>query len=113
MAQRGVVRDRKKEAFWRRHVRGQVARGESVRAYCRGRGLKEPAFYWWRRELAQRDRKTPATPPAFVPVVLQSPAVVGQVEGVTLELRVGRVLRLPALPVSQVVEVVRAIEAAS
>ena len=107
MTQRGVVRDRKKEAFWRRHVRAQAVGGESVRAYCRGHGLKEPAFYWWRRELARRDAAQPAA--AFVPVLLPSPAV-GQVEGIALELRGGRVLRLPTMPVSRVVELVRALE---
>jgi hypothetical protein len=111
MAQRGVGRDRKKEAFWRRHVRAQAANGESVRAYCVKNRVKEPAFYWWRRELARRDRKTLATPPAFVPVVLQSPAA-GQVEGIVLELRGGRVLRLPTIGVEQIAELVRAIEGA-
>ena len=108
MMRRMTVRDRKKEAFWRRHVRRRAAGGESVRAYCRGHGLKEPAFYWWRRELARRDAAQPAA--AFVPVMLQSPAAAGQVEGVALELRGGRVLRLPAMGVSQVVELVRALE---
>jgi hypothetical protein len=108
MMRRGVVRDRKKEAFWRRHVRAQRAAGESVRAYCRGHGLEEPAFYWWRRELARRDAAQPQA--AFVPVMLQSPAAVGQVEGIALELRGGRVLRLPAMGVGQVVALVRALE---
>jgi hypothetical protein len=111
MMRRGVVRNRKKESFWRRHVRAQTAGRESVRAYCRGHGLKEPACYWWRRELARRDAAQPAA--AFVPVMLQSPAAGDGVEGIALELQGGRVLRLPALPVSRGVELVRAIEAAS
>ena len=47
--------------------------GQSVRAFCAGRGLSEPSFYSWRRTLAVRDARSPAvaTPvqtPAFVPI---------------------------------------------
>lgn len=43
-----------RERYWREVVRGQVESGQSVRAYCRDAGVKESAFYWWRRELARR-----------------------------------------------------------
>jgi hypothetical protein len=66
MAHGTTVRDRKKEAFWRKHIAGQRGSGESVRGYCRAHGLKEPAFYWWRSELARRAK--PAAQTAFVPV---------------------------------------------
>lgn len=113
MAQRMVVRNRKKESFWRRHVRAQTTNGESVRAYCRGRGLKEPAFYWWRRELAQRDRKVPPTP-TFLPVKVATTGAGDRAEQVTIELRGGRVLRLPMqMPAAHVTQWVRAVEAAS
>ena len=46
-------RDLKKEAFWRRMIRGQAQRG----AWCARHALREPAFYWWRAQLAQRDRE--------------------------------------------------------
>src|SRR5665213_3266072 len=59
------VRDRKKESFWRRHLKAQVRSGLSVAGYCRRHGLREHGFYWWRRELARRDAAVPA---AFVPV---------------------------------------------
>ena len=111
MAQRMAIRNRKKESFWRRHVRAQTAAGESVRAYCREHGLKKPAFYWWRRKLVGRDAAQPGT--AFVPVTLQSPAAAGPLEGIALELRGGRVLRLPAMSAAQVAELVRAIERAA
>jgi hypothetical protein len=74
--------------------------------------VKEPAFYWWRAELARRDATAKsATKPkaAFVPVVVKAPMVAGM-EGVSIELRGGRVLRLPAMAVAQVVELVRLIE---
>ena len=62
----------------------------------RKHGVKEPVFYWWRAELARRDATKPLE--AFVPVVVQ-PATSGHVEGIMIELRGGRVLRLPAMPV--------------
>lgn len=46
--------DPEKERYWRELVRGQQRSGQSVREYCRGAGVKESAFYWWRRELAGR-----------------------------------------------------------
>jgi transposase-like protein len=44
---------------WREIVRKQQEGGLSVRAYCRQAGVEESAFYWWRRELARRDRDDP------------------------------------------------------
>ena len=46
--------DPEKERYWRELVRRQQRSGQSVREYCRGAGVKESAFYWWRRELAGR-----------------------------------------------------------
>jgi len=46
--------DPEKERYWRRLVQGQGRSGQSVREYCRQAGVKESAFYWWRRELARR-----------------------------------------------------------
>jgi transposase-like protein len=63
---RGAGRDSKKELFWREIVRGHSRSGMSVRAWCRRHALTEPAFYWWRRELAGRDGQNSSV--AFVPV---------------------------------------------
>ena len=52
---RGPRRDAAKEQLWRRHVRRQAKGRRSVRDYCAARGISEPSFYAWRRELAQRD----------------------------------------------------------
>jgi hypothetical protein len=101
----------KREVLWRRVVAGHGKSGMPIRAYCAKRGVKEPAFYWWRSELARRDATKPAD--AFVPVVVHSPSALDRVEGITIELVGGRVLRLPPMPVGRVVELVRAIEAAS
>ena len=46
--------DPEKERYWRTVVQGQQPSGQSVREYCRQAGVKESAFYWWRRELARR-----------------------------------------------------------
>jgi hypothetical protein len=81
MANGVALRDAKKEAMWRRHVRGQARGGLSVRAYCSAHGLQEYSFYWWRRELARREANPPAV---FVPVTVAAetpaPASVGEME---------------------------------
>lgn len=46
--------DPEKERYWRAVVQGQGGSGQSVREYCRQAGVKESAFYWWRKELARR-----------------------------------------------------------
>jgi hypothetical protein len=77
MANGVALRDGKKEAMWRRHVRGQSSECLSVRAYCAAHGLREYSFYWWRRELSRRDAEPS---PAFVPVTVavQTPASTGE-----------------------------------
>jgi hypothetical protein len=70
----GKVRDKNKEAFWRRTVRRQGQSGLTVRAFCREHELRETAFYFWRCELARRQAARPASA-AFVPVqVVETPA---------------------------------------
>lgn len=111
MARGTAARMKKREAAWRRVVRGHAATGLSIRAYCAGCGVKEAGFYWWRARLARRGAATSPQPTAaFVPVVVQSPPAADQVEGMAIELRGGRVLRLPAMAVRQVVELVCALE---
>jgi hypothetical protein len=51
----GVSRDLRKESFWRKLVGAQARSGLGVGAFCRERGQRESAFYWWRAELARRD----------------------------------------------------------
>ena len=73
----GKVRDKSKEAFWRRTVRRQGQSGLTVRAFCREHELRETAFYFWRCELARRQAARPASA-AFVPVqVVETPAPAG------------------------------------
>jgi hypothetical protein len=42
---------------WRQRVGEQESSGQSIRAFCRERGLKEQAFYGWRQRL--RKQNTP------------------------------------------------------
>jgi hypothetical protein len=46
-------RDGQKHSQWQEVMRQQAESGQSVRGYCRQAGIKESAFYWWRRELAR------------------------------------------------------------
>ncbi len=48
-------RDLGLEGRWRERLAEWTSSGLGVRAFCRGRGLIETAFYYWRRELGARD----------------------------------------------------------
>jgi transposase-like protein len=50
-------RDADKEKFWRKTMAEAGGSGQSVREFCRERGLKENLFYAWRRELKARDTR--------------------------------------------------------
>jgi transposase len=50
-------RDGQKQSHWQEVVRRQAESGQSVRDYCHQAGIKEAAFYWWRRELARRSQQ--------------------------------------------------------
>ncbi len=108
-AGRGPRRDLAKEASWRRTLEQFAASGTSVRDFCRAHGLKESLFYAWRRTLRQR---TPA--PAFVPLLLGPPPRPTPEPSLFLELRHGRVLRLPpSLPADRLAALIRALEEAA
>lgn len=128
---RGQQADPGREARWRAVLARHGKSGLSVRAFCEREGVPESAFYAWRRTIQQRDaarhpavgardaaarEARPSTSgarltaaPAFVPLVLRtSDAAEGQV---VVELRGGRVLRLPiTLPPGQLAAIVHAIE---
>jgi transposase-like protein len=121
MRKHGRRSDPQREREWQAAVRRWQRSGQSVREYCRAQGLKESAFYFWRRELARRGRQaagngprvkarsvTPGLPPAqrvsrprrptpsFLPVHLVEPAVAGAARGVEVVLERGRTVRVPA-----------------
>jgi hypothetical protein len=49
--------DPQRQSYWEEVVRRWRKGGQSVRAFCRAEGLRESAFYFWRRELARRDHR--------------------------------------------------------
>jgi len=107
-----------KESFWRDAIAAFEASGQSVVAFCQARGLKPPTFYSWRLKLAKRDRQsifsTPprrqSASPAFLPVVVE-PGPCQSDESFQIELRGGRVLRLPvSMPAARLAQVVHALE---
>lgn len=114
-------RSTEREAYWRGVVARFGSSGLSVRAFCRREKLPETAFYFWRRTLAERDGKLStksrtmskrAARPAFLPVTIRREALPPTL-GLTLELPSGGVLRFSeATPVTRIVEVIRALEAA-
>lgn len=40
--------------LWRQRIAQQETSGQSIRAYCRRRGLREHAFYGWRQRLRKQ-----------------------------------------------------------
>ena len=122
---KGQRRDPRKEAFWR-GVLGRFGKsGLSVRAFCRREKITEPAFYAWRRIVAERNeergqihprtrnrRTTRPCVPAFVPLVVRGTSTPVADTRIIVELRGGRVLRLPASVAGErLTELVRAVEA--
>ncbi len=121
--QGGQVSASERELFWRGKLAEFVASGLSVRAFCRGEALAESAFYFWRREIAGRDAKVAVAGkskvkaikperPAFVPVTVASQPSSPTQPGLAIELRGGRVLRVPSgVPWREVVQLIHALEA--
>lgn len=67
-------RDGGKEQHWRRLMKEWRHSGLSVREFCDWQSVSEPSFYFWRRELAQRNRESSArrTRSAKSPVAVQT-----------------------------------------
>ncbi len=63
-----MKRDAGKEKFWRAAISEAGDSGQSVRAFCRERGLNESRFYFWRSELRTRDTESGGRP-GFVELV--------------------------------------------
>jgi hypothetical protein len=58
MAKKGD-RDPKRERFWRAALQRHGRSGLTAKAFCQQEQLSEAAYYFWRRELARRDRESP------------------------------------------------------
>jgi transposase-like protein len=107
-------RDPSKEAFWRDAIRRHAHSGLGVRQFCKRHRLSEPLLYAWRRTLRERDAQHSPPMPTFVPLIVREDgAAERDAMGIVIELRGGRLLRLPgSMPAARLAELVRAIEAA-
>ena len=57
---RVLPRAQKREQFWRITLGRFAESGLDIRGFCRRHRLPETAFYFWRREIAARDRERAA-----------------------------------------------------
>jgi len=112
--------DPERQRHWEGVMRQWREGGQAVRAFCRAQGIRESAFYFWRRELARRDRHpgrdgsgakaSPATSalrspqrmlprhsptPSFLPVHVVEPHVTEAARGVEIILAGGRTVLVP------------------
>jgi hypothetical protein len=52
-------RNAEREQLWQQTVAAWQQSGLTIRAFCAGRGSREPSFYFWRRALRDRDQRVP------------------------------------------------------
>lgn len=121
-----LPRDPRRERFWRATLARFAAAGLNVREFCRRHRLAETAFYFWRREIAARDREpdrpvaAPKARPALRPKARRAPSPrptfvpvrVVPDRPLELVLRTGHVVRVPpGYDAAHVRAVVAALEA--
>jgi transposase-like protein len=99
MSQRGRERDVDKERVWRDAIRRWHSSGQTIRGFCRQRGLSEAAFHAWRRTIARRDERavpaaSPERRPTFVPLRATPPPAAPAAAPLELVLGAGRVVRV-------------------
>src|SRR6266700_6992477 len=78
----------KRREYWTRLVAEQAGSGQTVRGFCRGRGIGEHSFYWWRKRL--RDRG----PVRFALLKTKPGSVASDSSSLELVLRNGERLRI-------------------
>src|SRR5580658_2666381 len=69
---------------WRQIIDGQRPSGLSVAAYCQERGIKDSAFYAWKRRLRSSAKPNRLSKPAFIEV---KPSSLSATEGIEICLR--------------------------
>ena len=52
--------DPRRQSHWEEVMRRWREGGQSVRAFCRAEGMRESAFYFWRRKLTRRGHQVDA-----------------------------------------------------
>ena len=118
MKKRSRRSDPQRQRHWEELMRRWREGGQAVRAFCRAEGVRESAFYFWRRELARRGRpgpggdvqaqaspalaaagrrksSRPAPGPVFLPVQVVESRQTEAVRGVEIVLEQGRRVRVP------------------
>ena len=65
---------------WRQLIDEQRSSGLTVAAYCRDRGIKDSAFYAWKRRLRSPAKPNRSSAPAFVEVKPQKTSVSEAIE---------------------------------
>jgi hypothetical protein len=83
-----VNKAEQRRELWRQRIAQQETSGQSIRAYCRGRGLAEHAFYGWRQRLRKQ------TAPVRFALVETKPTE-EEVRPIELMLASGERLRIP------------------
>ena len=79
-------RDLERQQFWREAVAGWKKSGQTIAAFCTGRGLSQANFYAWRRKFARHDEVASAA--TFVPLTVVPDAVVEIVLPTSIVVRV-------------------------
>jgi transposase-like protein len=96
----GNRRDGGKERIWREAIADQQRSCESVKAFCRARGLNESSFYRWRKKIRLRDRQTGGeknAPPLLAPVVVvDGPSTREPSASIEIVLAGGTTVRVPS-----------------
>jgi transposase len=82
------------EQFWRAMLRRWHSSGLSVRAFCEEHGLAVPAFYAWRRTVAEREPAVGFVPVQVIPEPEPRVMAAGPPSSLELVLGAGRVLRV-------------------
>jgi hypothetical protein len=95
-----------REAYWRRVLSDASGSGLTPTAYCRRHGIPPPNFFYWKGEIARRDRRASSiptregirhgsTPVALIPVRVTAPETERGTQGpIEIVLRGGRVVRV-------------------
>jgi transposase-like protein len=83
-----VNKAEQRRELWRQRIAQQETSGQSVRAYCRRRGLPEHAFYSWRQRLRKEN-----TPVRFA--LVETKPAAESVVTIELLLASGDRLRIP------------------
>jgi transposase-like protein len=83
-----------REQFWREAIAAFTSSGQTVRAFCRDRGLHEKRFYTWRRNLGLSPAGRPVSSPSHAPVAFVPVRVVSDAS-VEVVLPGGVTVRLP------------------